>query len=112
MSEKVKPIKSKSLNFGEAYRTTKKSFWSIHNRNFTKIPVPVDELLIFRSFLPVKGKLGTILALFVWLKENKTICLSVSGEDCMFYLKHVNWEDRHVSLETNEVVSDKKELLN
>jgi len=103
---------SSDLQYGEAYRTTKAHKWSKHDRDYTKIEIPEDELLIFRSFIPIKGKPDMSLALFVWIKKQETVCLSVSGLDCWFHAKHVDWEKRHFSLKTKNVVNDEPEEVN
>jgi len=104
--------KNTDLQFGEAYRTTKMTPWSKYDKYFTAVEVPEDELLLFRSFLPVKGKPGVSLALFVWLKKKETICMTTSDTECIFYVKHVGWEDRHISVITNQVVDDKPKEVN
>jgi len=52
------------------------------------------------------------LALFVWIKKQETVCLSVSGLDCWFHAKHVDWGKRHFSLKTKNVVNDEPEEVN
>lgn len=97
MTEETDKVYAKELSCGEVYETTLERIWSDFDNKNKHITVPPGQRLIFRSFQPYSRKNNTELALFVWLEERKTICLSISSPDCYLEVKHIPWEERHTS---------------
>ena len=104
--KRVAHVKSTELRYGEAYRTTQPYTWSNYDGQLARVLVPADELLIFRSFIPFNKENKTELALFVWLEKKFTICLSVGEEASLFYVKHIEWENRHDSTPAPKMIDD------
>lgn len=97
---KPEKIKYGNLSFGEFYTTTKTHTYSNYDENFQLIEVPEGERLLFRSFQPHGRHEDEDLALFFWLKHRITVCLCVSEQTPILYMKHVEWEKRHDNQES------------
>jgi len=105
---KVEPqknyLKRSKLKYGEAYRTTKTFAWSNYDQRMEKVVVPVDALLIYRVSKPTYQK-DHENVLFVWLDKKITICLS-TNEKSILYVRHVEWDKRHKTLDVTEREDD------
>ena len=109
---KVEPqknyLKRSKLKYGEAYRTTKTIAWSNYDQRMQKVEVPVDALLIYRVSKPTYQKDHEIV-LFVWLDKKITICLS-TNEKSILYVRHVECDKSHKTLDVAEREEDKQQL--